>query len=69
MNEGTNEEHLPDLDIRSNAGIVRSPLDEIKAIQTLLADVYKDAGDDALFSGSLFRTPMTPVRDSSGSRC
>ena len=26
-------------------GIVRSPLDEIKAIQTLLADVYKDAGD------------------------
>ena len=45
MNEGTNEERLPDVDVRPNAGIVRSPLDEIKAIQTLLADVYKDAGD------------------------
>ena len=27
------------------AGLVRSPLDEIAAIRTLLADVYKDAGD------------------------
>ena len=27
------------------AGLVRSPLDEILAIRTLLADVYKDAGD------------------------
>ena len=27
------------------AGLVRSPLDEILAIQALLADVYKDAGD------------------------
>ena len=27
------------------AGLVRSPLDEISAIRTLLADVYKDAGD------------------------
>ena len=45
MNESTNGEHLPDVDVRPNAGIVRSPLDEIKAIQTLLADVYKDAGD------------------------
>ena len=33
------------VDVRLDAGIVRSPLDEIKAIQTLLADVYKDAGD------------------------
>ena len=45
MNECTNEERLPDVDVRPNAGIVRSPLDEIKAIQTLLADVYRDAGD------------------------
>ena len=29
----------------SYAGLVRSPLDEILAIKTLLADVYKDAGD------------------------
>ena len=45
MDESTNEERFPDVDIRLNAGIVRSPLDEIKAIRTLLADVYKDAGD------------------------
>ncbi|MCY3840761.1 MAG: hypothetical protein OXH09_19285, partial [Gammaproteobacteria bacterium] len=37
--------HLPDVDVRPNAGIVRNPVDEIKAIQSLLADVYKDAGD------------------------
>ncbi len=50
MDESTNEERFPDVDVRPNAGIVRSPLDEIKAIQTLLADVYKDAGDGrALF--------------------
>ena len=36
---------MPHINVRRNAGIVRSPLDEIKAIQTLLADVYKDAGD------------------------
>ena len=36
---------MPHIDVRPDAGIVRSPLDEIKAIQTLLADVYKDAGD------------------------
>ena len=45
MNKGTDEERSPDVDVRPNAGIVRSPLDEIKAIQALLADVYKDAGD------------------------
>ena len=45
MKERTNEERLLDVDVRPNAGIVRSPLDEIKAIQTLLADVYADAGD------------------------
>ena len=45
MDEGTNEERLPSVDVRPNAGIVRSPLDEIKAIQGLLADVYQDAGD------------------------
>lgn len=37
MDTGTSEQRF--------SGIVRSPLDEIKAIQTLLADVYKDAGD------------------------
>ena len=36
---------MPHIDVRPDAGIVRSPLDEIKAIQTLPADVYKDAGD------------------------
>ena len=30
---------------RSDARILRSALDEVKAIQTLLADVYKDSGD------------------------
>jgi len=33
------------VDRRSDSRIVRSALDEVKAIQTLLADVYKDAGD------------------------
>ena len=45
MNERAHSEHLCDVAVGRNAGIVRSPLDEIKAIQTLLADVYKDAGD------------------------
>ena len=45
MNENTNSKHLRTIDVRSKTGIVRSPLDEIKAIQTLLADVYKDAGN------------------------
>jgi hypothetical protein len=33
------------VDRRRNAGIDRAPLDEVKSIQALLADVYKDAGD------------------------
>ena len=33
------------VDRRPDARIVRSALDEVKAIQTLLSDVYKDAGD------------------------
>lgn len=33
------------VDRRDSARIVRSALDEVKSIQTLLADVYKDAGD------------------------
>ena len=45
MTNSDDKEHPRDIDVRRNAGIVRSPLDEIKAIQTLLADVYKDAGD------------------------
>jgi hypothetical protein len=33
------------IDRRPDARIVRSALDEVKAIQTLLSDVYKEAGD------------------------
>src|SRR6202158_2419591 len=33
------------IDRRPDSRIVRSALDEVKAIQTLLSDVYKDAGD------------------------
>jgi len=35
----------PRIDRREDARIVRSALDEVRSIQTLLADVYKDAGD------------------------
>ena len=63
MNEGTNEERLPDVDVGPNAGIVRSPLDEIKAIQILLADVYKDAGDGR----TLFRE-LVQNADDAGAR-
>ncbi len=45
MKESTSEERVRDIHVRPNAGIERSPLDEIKAIRTLLADVYTDAGD------------------------
>ena len=64
MNERTIEERLPDVDVRPNAGIVRSPLDEIKAIQTLLADVYKDAGDGR----TLFRELVQNADDASAQR-
>ena len=61
MNEGINVD--PTIDVRRNAGIVRSPLDEIKAIQTLLADVYKDAGDGR----TLFRE-LVQNADDAGAR-
>ena len=64
MDEGTNEERLPYVDVRPNAGIVRSPLDEIKAIQTLLADVYKDAGDGR----TLFRELVQNADDADARR-
>ena len=64
MDEGTNEERLPHVDVRPNAGIVRSPLDEIKAIQTLLADVYKDAGDGR----TLFRELVQNADDAGAQR-
>ena len=64
MDEGTNEERLPYVDVRPNAGIVRSPLDEIKAIQTLLADVYKDAGDGR----TLFRELVQNTDDAGAQR-
>ena len=35
----------PAFDRRPNARIVRSAQDEIKTIQTLLSDVYRDTGD------------------------
>ena len=61
MNEGTNV--IPTVDVRRKTGIVRSPLDEIKAIQTLLADVYKDAGDGR----TLFRE-LVQNADDAGAR-
>ena len=64
MNECTNKERLHDVDVRPNAGIVRSPLDEIKAIQTLLADVYKDAGDGR----TLFRELVQNADDAGAHR-
>ena len=45
------------------AGIVRNPLDEIKAIRHLLADVYKDAGDGR----TLFRE-LVQNADDAGAR-
>ncbi len=63
MNDGTNKDCSPNVDVRRNAGIVRNPLDEIKAIQTLLADVYKDAGDGR----TLFRE-LVQNADDAGAR-
>ena len=54
----------PKVSVRPNAGIVRSPLDEIKAIQTLLADVYKDAGDGR----TLFRELVQNADDAGAQR-
>ena len=64
MDEGTYVDRLPDVDVRPNAGIVRSPLDEIKAIQALLADVYKDAGDGR----TLFRELVQNADDAGAQR-
>ena len=64
MEESTNEERSPRVSVRPNAGIVRSPLDEIKAIQTLLADVYKDAGDGR----TLFRELVQNADDAGAQR-
>ena len=65
MDEGTDQEHfLPKVDVRRNAGIDRSPLDEIKAIRTLLADVYKDAGDGR----TLFRELVQNADDAAAQR-
>ena len=50
------------IDRRPDARIVRSALDEVKAIQTLLSDVYKDAGEGrTLLRESLSRMPMMPA--------
>ena len=64
MNESTNTKHSSDVDVRTNTGIVRSPLDEIKAIQTLLADVYRDAGDGR----TLFRELVQNADDAGAQR-
>ena len=63
-NEGTNRDHSPNVDVRRKTGIDRSPLDEIKAIQTLLADVYKDAGDGR----TLFRELVQNADDAGAER-
>ena len=63
MNESSDKERRRDIDVRKKAGIIRSPLDEIKAIQVLLADVYKDAGDGR----TLFRE-LVQNADDSGAR-
>ncbi len=59
----TGKEHLRDIDVRRNVGIDRNPLDEIKAIQALLADVYTDAGDGR----TLFRE-LVQNADDAGAR-
>ena len=64
MKGGTNTKHLSDVDVRTDTGIVRSPLDEIKAIQTLLADVYRDAGDGR----TLFRELVQNADDAGAQR-
>ena len=63
MTESNDKEHRRDIDVRRNAGIDRNPLDEIKAIQALLADVYKDAGDGR----TLFRE-LVQNADDAGAR-
>lgn len=60
MTESNDTEHPRDIDVRRNPGIVRDPLDEIKAIQTLLDDVYTDAGDGR----TLFRELVQNADDS-----
>ena len=59
MNVTDNHEGRP----RSIAGIVRNRIDEVKAIQSLLADVYRDAGDGR----TLFRE-LVQNADDSGAR-
>ena len=63
MNEGSSDDRLPYVDVRRNTGIDRSPLGEIKTIQTLLADVYRDAGDGR----TLFRE-LVQNADDAGAR-
>ncbi len=53
------EEQPPDI-----AGIVRDPRDEIEAIQSLLADVYRDAGDGR----TLFRELVQNADDAEARR-
>ena len=60
MHEGNDNERPRDFDVPRNAGIVRRPLDEIKEIQTNLADLYKDAGDGR----TLFRELVQNADDS-----
>ncbi len=64
MNEGASEVPNPEVDVRPTTGLVRSSLDEIKAIQTLLADVYRDAGDGR----TLFRELVQNADDAGASQ-
>lgn len=54
----------PGIRIRPHAGLVRNPFDEIKAIKTLLEDVYKDAGDGR----TLFREIVQNADDAGARR-
>ena len=64
VNESNDKEHRRHINVRQHAGIVRSPLDEIKAIQTLLADVYTDTGGGR----TLFRELVQNADDSRARR-
>ena len=64
MDEARKSVRSPSVDVRPDTGIVRHPIDEITAIQTLLADVYKDAGDGR----TLFRELVQNADDAGAKR-
>jgi hypothetical protein len=60
--EGVRGISMPQIDRRPDARIVRSALDEVKAIQTLLSDVYKDLGDGRKRSSHHERSRITSLQ-------